>query len=92
MKVLLVNGSPNANGNTAIALAEMEKIFAENGVETEKNGVYAPDAVMGIHTASELLLTGFTDETFIPGLVIKNSDSDFFKAFPPKTTFFSDCF
>ncbi|MBQ7718209.1 MAG: flavodoxin family protein [Clostridia bacterium] len=35
MKVLLVNGSPNANGNTAIALAEMEKIFAENGVETE---------------------------------------------------------
>jgi multimeric flavodoxin WrbA len=35
MKVLLINGSPHPNGNTAIALAEMEKIFAENGIETE---------------------------------------------------------
>lgn len=36
MKVLLINGSPHAKGNTALALAEMEKIFAENGVETER--------------------------------------------------------
>ena len=35
MKVLLLNGSPRANGNTALALAEMAKIFAENGVEAE---------------------------------------------------------
>lgn len=35
MKVLLINGSPRANGNTAIALHEMEKVFAENGIETE---------------------------------------------------------
>lgn len=35
MKVLLINGSPRANGNTAIALSEMEKIFAEEGIETE---------------------------------------------------------
>ena len=35
MKVLLINGSPRANGNTAFALQEMIKIFAENGVETE---------------------------------------------------------
>ena len=35
MKVLLINGSPKANGNTALALREMEQIFAENGVETE---------------------------------------------------------
>ena len=35
MKVLLINGSPRANGNTALALQEMIKIFAENGVETE---------------------------------------------------------
>ncbi|MBQ8663227.1 MAG: flavodoxin family protein [Eubacterium sp.] len=35
MKVLMINGSPKTNGNTAIALAEMEKIFAENGIETE---------------------------------------------------------
>ena len=35
MKVLLINGSPNANGNTAMALHEMEKVFAEQGIETE---------------------------------------------------------
>lgn len=31
----MINGSPRANGNTALALREMEKIFAENGIETE---------------------------------------------------------
>ena len=35
MKVLLINGSPKANGNTAAALQEMEKIFQAEGVETE---------------------------------------------------------
>ena len=35
MKVLLINGSPNANGNTATALHEMEKVFNDQGVETE---------------------------------------------------------
>ena len=35
MKVLLVNGSPNAKGNTYTALHEMEKIFLEAGVEAE---------------------------------------------------------
>ena len=28
MRVLMVNGSPHANGNTATALEEMKKIFA----------------------------------------------------------------
>lgn len=35
MKVLMINGSPRSNGNTSIALKEMEKIFAEEGIETE---------------------------------------------------------
>lgn len=35
MKVLLINGSPHAKGNTSIALAEMIKIFEAEGVETE---------------------------------------------------------
>lgn len=35
MKVLLINGSPKPNGNTAIALQEMEKIFASQQIETE---------------------------------------------------------
>ena len=35
MRVLMINGSPKPNGNTRIALDEMEKIFAREGVETE---------------------------------------------------------
>ena len=34
-KVLLLNGSPHANGCTATALSEMAKIFGQEGVETE---------------------------------------------------------
>ena len=35
MKVLLINGSPKKNGNTAIALEEMVKVFEKQGIETE---------------------------------------------------------
>ena len=35
MKVLILNGSPKKNGNTAIAIQEMVKIFDEEGIETE---------------------------------------------------------
>ena len=35
MKVLILNGSPRANGNTSIAVNELAKIFAEEEIETE---------------------------------------------------------
>ena len=35
MKVLMINGSPRKNGNTSIALAEMERIFQEEGIQVE---------------------------------------------------------
>lgn len=35
MKVLMINGSPQAKGNTYIALHEMEKIFEQEGIGTE---------------------------------------------------------
>ena len=35
MKVLLINGSPRINGNTALALEEMAKVFAEENIEAE---------------------------------------------------------
>ena len=35
MKVLMLNGSPRANGNTALALKELEKVFAAEGIEVE---------------------------------------------------------
>ncbi|QTQ15818.1 flavodoxin family protein [Treponema parvum] len=35
MNVLLLNGSPHRDGNTSIAVREMEKIFLEQGIETK---------------------------------------------------------
>lgn len=35
LKVLMLNGSPRSNGNTAVALREMETVFQKNGVEVE---------------------------------------------------------
>ena len=35
LKVLMLNGSPRAEGNTSIALKEMEEVFARNQIETE---------------------------------------------------------
>lgn len=35
MKVLLINGSPRKDGNTAISLNEMVKVFEREGIETE---------------------------------------------------------
>ena len=65
---------------------------SENGVMTEKNSAQEPDAVMNIGTASRLLLCGFAEADYIPDLVIRNPDSDFFKLFPPRTAFFTDAF
>lgn len=35
MKVLILNGSPRAKGNTSLAVSEMEKVFEAEGVEVE---------------------------------------------------------
>ena len=35
MKVLMINGSPRPNGNTSLALREMEAVFKAEGIETE---------------------------------------------------------
>lgn len=35
MKVIILNGSPKANGNTATALHEVERTLQEQGIETE---------------------------------------------------------
>ena len=35
MKVLMINGSPREDGNTMIALKEMETVFCREGIETE---------------------------------------------------------
>ena len=35
MKVMLVNGSPHAKGNTFLALDEMRKVFEQEGIQAE---------------------------------------------------------
>lgn len=35
MKVLILNGSPKTNGNTAFALSQMAEVFSEYGIDTE---------------------------------------------------------
>lgn len=35
MKVLMINGSPRPNGNTSLALREMETVFKAEGIETK---------------------------------------------------------
>ncbi|MCQ2600580.1 MAG: flavodoxin family protein [Treponema sp.] len=35
MKVLILNGSPRANGNTSLGVSEMKKVFDEEKIETE---------------------------------------------------------
>lgn len=35
MKTLIINGSPRVNGNTAIAINEMVKVFKDEGVEVD---------------------------------------------------------
>ena len=35
MKVLLINGSPHSEGNTALALKEMAKVFEAEGIDSE---------------------------------------------------------
>ena len=45
MKVLLVNGSPRPNSNTLAGLHEMEKVFAQEGIEVADSQVLTEDKV-----------------------------------------------
>ena len=36
-KVLILNGSPRVNGNTSIAIREIENVFRNSGVEVLEN-------------------------------------------------------
>lgn len=57
LKVLMLNGSPKANGNTAVALHEMEEVFRANGVDTE-TVVVGNQAVRGCVACNGCAQTG----------------------------------
>lgn len=63
MNVLMINGSPRGNGNTAIALREMKNIFAQEGIEvTELNvGAKAVRGCIACNKCAELGKCVFDD-------------------------------
>ena len=63
MNVLMINGSPRGNGNTAIALREMKNVFAQKGIEvTELNvGAKAVRGCIACNKCAELGKCVFDD-------------------------------
>ena len=63
MNVLVINGSPRGNGNTAIALREMKNVFAQEGIEvTELNvGAKAVRGCIACNKCTELGKCVFDD-------------------------------
>ena len=66
--------------------------YAGKDVTVKKGSALPPDVVMDVGRASQILLCGITDPAYTPGVEIRNPDTEFFRAFPPKTTFFTDPF
>ena len=91
-KILKTHRYPGRDGKFTIQIeSEIYKVtVSANGVDVDRDSRHAPDVIMGIGRASQLLLCGFTDAAYVPDLVILNPGSDFFHLFPPKTTFFTD--
>ncbi len=76
MKVLMINGSPHTDGNTALALAELEKIFKENGIDTEtiNVGSKAIRGCMGCYACSESGKCVIDDEVNKAALKLAEAD------------------
>ncbi len=64
MKVLMINGSPHPEGNTALALREMEAVFAAEGIGTKlvTIGNKAIRGCVACHACSKLGRCVFADE------------------------------
>lgn len=76
MKVLLVNGSPRKNGNTALALLEMAQVFAAEGIETVTMQIGA-EAIRGCVACGGCGKTGkcvFDDSVNKAAAVFKEAD------------------
>lgn len=76
MKVLLINGSPRANGNTTLALKEMEAVFSQEGIEAETVQV-GNKAIRGCIACHGCMSTGkciFDDEVNTLSAKLEESD------------------
>ena len=80
MKVLMVNGSPKANGNTAYALGEIAKTLKGHGVESEVfelGGAPIRDCI-GCGACGKRELSCVFDDDMVNELIAKASAADGF--------------
>ena len=77
MKVLMINGSPRVGGNTSLALAEMEKVFAQEGIETEIMQI-GPQPIRGCIACGSCAKTGKCafDDDVMPEILAKAAEAD----------------
>ena len=56
MKVLIVNGSPHRDGNVSVAIRELKKVFAAEGIEVEnvELGIKRVPGCLGCYTCKKL--------------------------------------
>ncbi len=76
MKVLIINGSPRAGGNTSTALDEMVKVFSEEGIDTEVVQI-GNKAIRGCVSCGSCVSTGkcvFNDEVNEIAKLFEESD------------------
>ena len=76
MKVLLINGSPHKDGNTALALKEMEAVFKAEGVDTEtvEVGSEAVRGCSGCYACSKIGKCAFDDVVNQTALKLEEAD------------------
>ena len=76
MNILMINGSPHANGNTAVGLAEMKKIVDDEGFETTvlQVGDKAIRGCMGCGTCSRTGKCVFDDEVNSAAALLEKAD------------------
>ena len=92
--VLRAKKYPALSGSFSLGIGEeiYSVEYSPNGVEINKckNGEY--DVAMDSNIASRVLLSGIIRDEYIPGFIVSNYESDFFRVFTPKTSFFTDGF
>ena len=93
-RVLKTHRYPSGSGEFILRIADdvFKVTYSGSGVIVDKNDRDDPDVSMDVSTASKLLLCGFRDVEYVPGLVIHNPKSGFLNLFPQKASFFTDAF